>query len=321
MLGQGPAAVGAADVEGLGVEPAEGGMGADIGAVEPGSLLRPDRHHGDVALGRDALAPQPAEGRQPGNDSGSAVVIAALGDRIHMRARHQPRQLAPAARQGHVEVERGVGLDLEAEPLRRPSRQAMGEVLALAIGGAGDAAADAGMGAQRIEHAARQLEVGLDSRPGGHHGAPSRERQSGERLQQAFHLLPGPDGDAQAMAETVARHGPQHDPLLLQILKGRRRARLAGEGQEHEIAMARPGGEAERCEPVREPSREVLNWRCAPPRYGRGRGWRRQRRRCSAPSRHWGGGCDSGSRRSRPGNSPSRSASPPARGSWRSCAA
>ena len=95
MLGQGPAAVGAADVEGLGVEPAEGGMGADIGAVEPGGLLRPDRHHRDVALGRDGLAPQPAQGRQPGDDPGSAVVIAALGHRIHMRAGHQPWQLAP----------------------------------------------------------------------------------------------------------------------------------------------------------------------------------------------------------------------------------
>ena len=178
MLRQGPAAVGAADIEGLGIEPAEGGMGSDIGAVEPGGLLGPDRHHRDVPLGRDGLPAQPAEGREPGDHPRGTVIIAALGHRIHMRAGDQPRQLAPLARQGHVEIERRVGPDLEPEPLRRLSRQAMGEVLALAIGGAGDAAADAGMGAQRIEHAARQLDVGLDSRPGGHHRAPSRERQT-----------------------------------------------------------------------------------------------------------------------------------------------
>ena len=104
MLAQGPAIVRTAHVKRLGVEPAEGRMRADIGAVEPGGLLGPDGHDGDVAPGPDAEPAEAGKSREPRHHPGSAVEIAALGHGIHMRADDEAWQRAIPARHRHVEV-------------------------------------------------------------------------------------------------------------------------------------------------------------------------------------------------------------------------
>ena len=162
-----------AHVEGRGVEPAEGGMGADIGAVEPGGFLGPDGHDGDVAAWLKAIHAQARERRESGHNPGGAVEVAALRNRIHMRADDQPRQRAVSARQRHIEVEGRIGLDFEAEALGRAARQAMGKCFALAIGRANDAAPDTGAGGELVEQRPGEFDIGFCSHfCRGRHHAP-----------------------------------------------------------------------------------------------------------------------------------------------------
>jgi hypothetical protein len=159
MIRQRPPGVGPRGLQRFLGELPEGGMGADIGAVEPGGFLGADRHDGDVALGHDALGAQPGHGGKARHHTGRAIVIAALRHRIHMRADDDARQIAAPTGQGHIEVQRGILGDFEAQFPRHAAGELVGEILAFAVSGPGDAAADPRLLLQFPEHAAREIEV------------------------------------------------------------------------------------------------------------------------------------------------------------------
>jgi hypothetical protein len=161
VLGKRPVRVRARHLQRLGGKLAERRMRTDVVAVEPGRLFRPDSHHRDVAPGHDALRPEAGDRGKSRHHPRGPVEIASLRHRVHVRTGHEPGQGPIPPRHGHVEIQRAVGGDLEPEFGCDAGGEAMGEILAVAIGGPDDSAADTGFRRQVVKERLREAKVGL----------------------------------------------------------------------------------------------------------------------------------------------------------------
>src|ERR1019366_9522197 len=95
---------------------------ADIGDLEPDTLLGPDAHDGHVTPRRAAQTPQCLDRHQAGHDTRGAIEISTVWDGIEMRTDDDPFLFGIEARQGHIKVRRRVPLD--RQPHRRRRRRA-----------------------------------------------------------------------------------------------------------------------------------------------------------------------------------------------------
>jgi hypothetical protein len=133
--GVGPPAV----VERVGLEQAEGGAAADIGRGKPRQLLGAHAHHRDVVRRLPVRHGPARQHRHAGDDARRAVVVAALRHRIEVRAGHDRGQAAVAPGQSQVEI---AGASIRfSSPSDWPMalHQLVRHLLAVAVGGAGDA--------------------------------------------------------------------------------------------------------------------------------------------------------------------------------------
>ncbi len=133
VFGQCPIGVDAAHVERAIRQRAECAAAADVGDLEPDALLGADTHHGEVAIQRDAGVLQSGDGDEPRHHAGGAVEVAAVRDRIEMRADDDSLRLRIATGKGHVEVGCGIMLDAQAEPLRDSGHRRMRSLLARTV--------------------------------------------------------------------------------------------------------------------------------------------------------------------------------------------
>ena len=91
---------------------------------------------------------------QAGNDTGCAVEVAAVGDGIEMRSRHEARRTSVLACQCHKKIGGMIAACFEPHGLSVRGDQLVRELLARSIGIAGYAFADTATGAQCIKTAA-----------------------------------------------------------------------------------------------------------------------------------------------------------------------
>jgi hypothetical protein len=128
---------------------------------EPGAgFLGADGDHGHVALGGEAGILHPGDCGEAGQNSGGAVVVAALRDRVKVAAEDDPLFPAVAAGQRHVEVAGGVGVGFQPQALGGGADEVVGGLLAGTVGVAGDADAVEGLLVEGLEEAGREVDVG-----------------------------------------------------------------------------------------------------------------------------------------------------------------
>jgi hypothetical protein len=108
-------------------------------------------HHGDVLPGLPPGAAPARQHRHAGHDARGAVVVAALGHRIEMRAGHDRGPCAVLARQGQVEIAGGIDPLLQCQLLADGLHEVVRHLLAFAVGGARHAEAGLRMAAQVVE--------------------------------------------------------------------------------------------------------------------------------------------------------------------------
>jgi len=108
---------------------------------------------------------------QSGEDAGRAVIVPAMRHAVDMRADDPPRQLRLRALHRQIEVAGRVDPLGKIEITRSPPNKGMGELLALAVGGAGDTRLVRGVAPQFLEEALRK-------RDGRFHFAPSARRSA-----------------------------------------------------------------------------------------------------------------------------------------------
>src|SRR3546814_5315012 len=88
---------------------------ADIARREPSSFLGANGHDRDVAPQLDSGIYQPGNGGKPGDDTGSAIKVAAPGDGIHVRSDDDHVLLGVRSGKRHIGVPREIGCDLQSQ--------------------------------------------------------------------------------------------------------------------------------------------------------------------------------------------------------------
>ena len=146
----------AARVDALGLERSrrenpEGRAAADVGDLEPDTLLGPDCRRRDVAVRPQAELLQAPDSDKSGDDAGRPVEVAAIADGVEMRSRHEAWRTSILARQRHEKVGRVIAARLEPHGIGARCDQLVRELLAWPVGIAGHAVAVAAAGAQLIE--------------------------------------------------------------------------------------------------------------------------------------------------------------------------
>ncbi len=163
---------------------AECRAGSEVPAVVAGepatALLRPHGHDSDILRRHDAALFYRRDRGQPGDHAGGAVVVAALRHGVEMRPGDHARRPPVAPGERVVGVARRVARYLEAEAARGGGEHVVGELLALAVGGARDAAAVGGPLRQIGEEPLRQRHAGADpfGQPPGFRVVQSRHLRS-----------------------------------------------------------------------------------------------------------------------------------------------
>src|SRR6266403_574140 len=162
------AIVGSWNREAGGIERSERASAAQIGDVEPGGLLRADRHHGQIVIGHESCALHRREHGYAGDDSRRAVEVAALRHAVEVRTHDDARRAAVSSGQRHRQVTDRVDGDFEPCGVGRRPGDVVRRLLAVAVAVAHDAAAAARGTAQGFKQRRSQVEIGLDGAGHGH---------------------------------------------------------------------------------------------------------------------------------------------------------
>src|SRR6266404_1432943 len=126
-----------------GIEESERAAAAQIGDVEPGGLLRADRHHGQIVIGHESRALHRRQHGYAGDDSRRAVEVAALRHAVEVRTHDDARRAAVSSGQRHRQVTDRVDGDFKPCGVGRRPGDIVRRLLAVAIAVAHDAAAAA----------------------------------------------------------------------------------------------------------------------------------------------------------------------------------
>ena len=151
MLAKRASGIHAPGFQGAGRQHPEGRAAADVGDLEPDALFSADRDRGDVAV---RLPPEPLQGLdrdQTGNDTCRSIKVAAVGNRIEMRAGHEARRSSILAGQGHEKVGGVIAARFEPHGVRLGRDQLMCELLARPVSVTRYPIAVAAAGPQGIE--------------------------------------------------------------------------------------------------------------------------------------------------------------------------
>src|SRR5262245_16915965 len=124
---------------------------ADVGDLEPDTLLGTDGDGRDVAVRVHTEVLQRFERYQAGDDARGAIEVAAVGHRIEMGACEQARRTSVLAGQRHEQIGGMVALCFKSHRLGALRDQLVRELLAAPIAIAGYAFANTAASAQRLK--------------------------------------------------------------------------------------------------------------------------------------------------------------------------